>query len=178
MSWGLQRELLLRYWFVCFFLLSSCWIVSDSLRPYGLQHAKLPCPSPSPGMCPSSCPLNRWCYPTISSSVLHFSYLQSFPASRYFPVSQLFESGGKVLELQLQHQSFQRVFRVDFPQDWLFDLCHQITFSFHFQNLKSEISWVIASNMGNFCLRIRLNKHRPELEVNVQICKTEDEMVG
>ena len=56
--------------------------------------------------------------------------------------------------------------------DW-FDLCHQITFSFsfHFQSLKSEISWVIASNMGNFCLRIRLNKHRSELEVNVQICK-------
>ena len=141
------------------------------LQPHRLQRTRFPRPSPSPAVCPSSCPLNRWCYPTISSSVLHFSYLQSFPASRYFPVSQLFESGGKVLELQLQHQSFQRVFRVDFPQDWLFDLCHQITFSFHFQNLKSEISWVIASNMGNFCLRIRLNKHRPELEVNVQICK-------
>ena len=77
-------------------LLLICQVMSDSLRPHGLQHAMLPCPSPSPGMCPNSCPLNWWCYPTISSSVVHFSFcLQSFPASRSFPMSQLFESGGQ-----------------------------------------------------------------------------------
>ena len=77
-------------------LLFSCWVVSDSLRPHGLPHARLPCPSPSPGACSNSCPLSWWCYPTISSSVTHFSCPQSFPASGFFfPMSQLFASGGQ-----------------------------------------------------------------------------------
>ena len=67
-----------------------------SLPPRGLQHIRLPCPSPSPGACSNSCPLSRWCHPTISSSVIPFSScLQSFPASRFFPMSQLFASGGE-----------------------------------------------------------------------------------
>ena len=58
------------------------WVVSDSLRPHGLQHARLPCPSPSPGACSNSCPLSWWCHPTISSSAAPFySCSQSFPAS-------------------------------------------------------------------------------------------------
>ena len=62
----------------------------DSLWLHGLQHARLPCPSPSPGACSNSCPLSRWCHPTISSSVAPFSSrLQSFPASGAFPMSQL-----------------------------------------------------------------------------------------
>ena len=66
-----------------------------SLWPHGLQHTRPPCPSPSPGVCPSSCLLNEWCYPTISSSVTLFSScLQYFPASGSFP-SQLFTSGGQ-----------------------------------------------------------------------------------
>ena len=76
-------------------LLFSRSVVSDSLRPHGLQHARLPCPSPSPRACSSSCPLSQWCHPTISSSVIPFSCLQSFPASGSFPVSLLFESGGQ-----------------------------------------------------------------------------------
>ena len=77
-------------------LLFSCQVVSDSLRPHGLWHARLPCPSPSPRVCPSSCPLNHWCHPTISSSVILLSfYLQSFPAAGSFPVSHLFSSGGQ-----------------------------------------------------------------------------------
>ena len=68
--------------------------MSDSLRPHGLQHAKLPCPSPTPRACSNSCPLSRWCHPTISSSVVPFSScLQSFPASRSSPMSQFFTSG-------------------------------------------------------------------------------------
>ena len=78
-----------------FLLLSSLSVISDSLGPHGLQHARLPCPSPSPGACLSSWPLSRWCHPTISSSVVPFSCLQSFPASGSFPVSQLFASGGQ-----------------------------------------------------------------------------------
>ena len=70
--------------------------VSDPLRPHGLQHTRLPCPSPTPGIYSNSCPLRRWCQPTISSSVVSFSScLQSFPASGSFPMSQLFASHGQ-----------------------------------------------------------------------------------
>ena len=69
-------------------------VTSNSLRPHGLQHPRLPCPSPTLGACSNSCPLNRWCHPTISSSVIPFC-LQSFPASRSFPMSQFFASGGQ-----------------------------------------------------------------------------------
>ena len=59
--------------------------VSDSLRPHGLQHARLPCPSPTPEVCSNSCPLSQWCHPTVSSSVVIFSScLQSSPASGSF----------------------------------------------------------------------------------------------
>ena len=61
-----------------------------------LQYPRLPCPSLSPRICPSSCPLSRWCHPTILSSVIPFSFcLQSFPASGSFPMSWLFASGGQ-----------------------------------------------------------------------------------
>ena len=75
-------------------------VVSDSSRPRGLQHAKLPCPSPTPRACSNSCPLSRWCHPTISSSVVPFSScLQSFPASGSFPVSQFFTSGSQSIKV-------------------------------------------------------------------------------
>ena len=74
----------------------SLSIMSDSLRPHGLQQARLPCPSPTPRTCSNSCPLSQWCHPTVSSSVIPFySCLQSFPASGYFPVSWFFASGGQ-----------------------------------------------------------------------------------
>ena len=72
-------------------LLFSCSVVSDSLGPHGLHHARLPCPSPAPGVCSNSCPSSWWCHPTISSSVVPFSScLQSFPASGSFLMSWLF----------------------------------------------------------------------------------------
>ena len=74
----------------------SCWVMSDTLRPHGLQHTRLPCPLPTPGVYSNSCPSSWWCYPTISSSVVPFSScLQSFPASGSFPISQFFASGGQ-----------------------------------------------------------------------------------
>ena len=76
-------------------LLFSCSVVFDSLWPHGLQQARLPCPSPSPRACSNSCPLSRWCHPNISSSVVLFFCLQSFPASGSFPTSRLFTSGGQ-----------------------------------------------------------------------------------
>ena len=70
--------------------------MSDSLRPHGLQHASPPCPSPTPGVYSDSCPLSRWCHPTISSSVVSLSScLQSFPASEDFPVSWFLASDGQ-----------------------------------------------------------------------------------
>ena len=74
----------------------SCSVVSDSLRFHGLQHARPPCPSPTPRVYSNSCPLNPWCNPTISSSVVPFSsHLQPFPAPGSFLMSQFFTSGGQ-----------------------------------------------------------------------------------
>ena len=71
-------------------------VVSDSLWPQEPQHTRPPCPSPTPGVYSNSCPLSRWCHPTISSSVIPFSScLQSFPTSGSFQMSQLFTSGGQ-----------------------------------------------------------------------------------
>ena len=71
-------------------------IMSNSLWPHGLQQARPPCLSPTPGVYPNSCPLSQWCHPTISSSVISFSsHLQSFPASGSFHMNQLFTSGGQ-----------------------------------------------------------------------------------
>ena len=75
--------------------LFSCSVVSNSFWPHGLQHTRLPCPSPTPGAYSKSCPLCRWCHPTISSSVAPFSssHLQSLPASGSFSMSWFFASG-------------------------------------------------------------------------------------
>ena len=84
-------------------LLFSHSVVTNSLQPHGLQHARLPCPSLSPGACSNSCPLSQWCHPTISSSVILFSScLQSFPASgSSFPMSWLFSSGGQSIRASI-----------------------------------------------------------------------------
>ena len=77
-------------------LLISSSVMSDSLQPWGLENARLPCPSPSPGACSNSCPLSWWCHPMISSSIVPFSScLQSFPASGSFLLSWLFPSVGQ-----------------------------------------------------------------------------------
>ena len=96
---------------VCFSLVQSLSRV-QLFGPYGLQHARPPYPSPTPRPCSNPCPSSRWCHPTISSSVLSFSCLQSFSDSRSFPVSQFFTSGGQsfgvsasksVLPMNIQH---------------------------------------------------------------------------
>ena len=102
-DWGTEKQLHSQF---------SCSVVSDSLQPQGLQHARLPCPSPVPGPCSNSCPLSQWCHPTIVSSVIPFSCFLFSNESALHIVA-------KVLELQLQHQSFQWVFRVDFLSGWL-----------------------------------------------------------
>ena len=76
-------------------MLFSRSVLSDSLWPHGLQHARLPCPSLSPRVCSNSCPLSWWCHSTISSAILFSSCPESFPASGSFQMSQLFASGGQ-----------------------------------------------------------------------------------
>ena len=94
-------------------------VVSNSLRPHESQHARPPCPSPTPGVYSNSCPSSRWCHPAISSSVIPFSScLQSLPASGSFWVNSSHEVA-KVWEFQLQHQSFQETPRTDLLQDGL-----------------------------------------------------------
>ena len=90
-------------------------VVSDSLWPHGLQNTRLPGPSPTPRVYSNSCPLSQWCHPTISSSVVPFSFLfQSFPALGLFQWVSSLHQLGKLLEFQLQHQPFQWIFRTDF----------------------------------------------------------------
>ena len=97
-------------------LLFSCSVMSNSLWPHGLQHAKLPCPSLSPGVCPNACPLCRWCHPTVLSSVIPFSScLQSFPASGSFPMSQFFTSGGQSIGVSASASVFPMNIQGWFP---------------------------------------------------------------
>ena len=90
-------------------------VVSNSLWPHGLQHTRLPCPSPTPGVHSDSCPSSQWCHPAISSSVVPFSScLQSFPASGSFPMSQFFASGGQSIGVSTS-ESVLPVFNIHLP---------------------------------------------------------------
>ena len=117
-------------------------VVSDSLRPHELQHARPPCPSWTPGIHSNSYPLSRWYHPAISSSVVPFSSCpQSLSASESFPMSQFFAWGGKVLEFQLQHQSFQWTpGLISFRMDWLDLLAVQGTLKTLLQHHSSKAS--------------------------------------
>ena len=89
--------------------------MSNSFWPHGLQHIRLLCPSLSPRVCSTSCPLSQWCYLTISSSAAPFSgYLQSFSASGSFLMSQLFTLGGQSIGASASTSVLQWIFRVDF----------------------------------------------------------------
>ena len=89
-------------------------IVYDSFGPHGLQHARLPCPSPTPGAWSNLCPLSRWCHPTISTSVIPLPCLQSFPASGSFPMSQFFALGGQSIGASASTSFSQWIFRIGF----------------------------------------------------------------
>ena len=100
-------------------LLFSCSVMSNSWLPHGLQHAWLRCPSPTPGACSNSCLLSRWCYPTISSSVISFSScLQSFPTSGSFQMSQFFASGGQSIGASASASVLPMNIQGWFPLGW------------------------------------------------------------
>ena len=105
-------------------LLLSCSVVSDPMWPHGLQHARPPCPSPSPGVCSNSCPLSRWCHPAISSCVVSFSSLPSvFPSIRVF--------------------SSESALRIRWPEYWSFSI-----------NPSNEYSGLISFNINWFDLAV------------------------
>ena len=94
-------------------------VVFDSLRPHELQHARPPCPSPTPRVYSNSCPLSWWCHPTISSSVVPFpSCLQSFPASGSFQMSQFFASGGQSVGVSASASVLPMNIQDWFPLGW------------------------------------------------------------
>ena len=97
----------------------SCSVASNSLGPHGLQHVRLPSPSPSPGVHSNSCPLSRWCHLTIASSLVPFScHLQSFPASGSFPISQFFASGDQSIGVSASTSDLPMNIQDWFPLGW------------------------------------------------------------
>ena len=97
----------------------SHWVISDPLRPHGLQHARPPCSSPTPKVYSNSCSLSQWCYPTISSSVIPFSsHLQSFPASEPFQMIQFFTSGDQSIGVFASASVFPMNIQDWFPLGW------------------------------------------------------------
>ena len=94
-------------------------VVSNSLHPHGLRHARPPCPSPTPGVYSNSCPLSRWCHPTISSSVIPFSsHLPSFPAPRVFQMSRFFASRGQSIGVSASASILPMNIQDWFPLGW------------------------------------------------------------
>ena len=99
----------------------SSSVVSDSLQPHELQHARPPCPSPTHRVYPNLCPLSRWCHPIISAAVLPFSScLQSFPASGSFQMTQLFASGGQSIGISASTSVLLTNIQGWFPLGWTF----------------------------------------------------------
>ena len=125
----------------------SLSVVSNSLRPHGLQHARLPCPSPTPGGCSHSCPSSRWCHLTISSSVIPFSScFQSFPAAGSFPISQFFTSGGQRFGVSASAcPSNEYSGLISFRMDWLDLLAVQGTLKSLLQHQFKSISSSVLS---------------------------------
>ena len=97
----------------------SLLVMSTSLQPHGLQQARLPCPSPTPGAYSNSCPLCWWCHPSISSSIIPFcSCLQFFPESGFFPLNRFFVSGGQSIGVPALASVLPMNIQDRFPLRW------------------------------------------------------------
>ena len=113
--------------------------MSHSLWPHGLHYTRFPCLSPTPGAYSNSCPLSCWCHPTISSSVIPFSYhLQSFPPSGCFQMSQLFASGGQIIGVSASASVLPMNIQGWFPLEWLDRLAVQETLKISYFYLKMK----------------------------------------
>ena len=127
--------------------------MSNSLR---LQHARLPCSSPTPGACSNLCPSSRWCHPTISSSVIpFFSHLQSFPASGSFPMSWFFASGGQSIGVSASIISPSNEYSglISFRIDWFYLFANfQETLKNHLQHHSSKA--LILQHLAFFMIQL------------------------
>ena len=152
-SSSLYVLLIIVFWIL---ILSKGWsvqfsrsVMSNSLRPHELQHARPPCPSPTPGVYPNSCPLSRWCYPTISSSVIPFSSCpQSFPALWSFPMSQHFAWGGQSIGVSASTSVLEHSGLISFRMDWLDPLAVQGTLKSLLQHHSSKASVLRCSTFS------------------------------
>ena len=141
-------ELIVLYYIVSSSIFSSVQfshsVMSNSLQPHEPQHARPPCPSPTPRVYPNPCPLSRWCHPTISSSVIPFSSCpQSFPASGSFKMSQLFASGGQSIGVSASTSDLptnEHPGLISFRMDWFDLLAVQGTLKSLLQNHSSKAS--------------------------------------
>ena len=131
-------------------------VVSDSLQPHELQHARPPCPSPTPGACSNSCPLSWWCHPTFSSSVVPFSsHLQSFPSWGSFPMSQFFASSSQSIGASASTSVLPMIIH-----DW-FPLGLTVLISFQSKGLSRVFSNTTAQKHQFFTIQLSLwsNSH-------------------
>ena len=121
--------------------------MSSPLRPHGLQHARLPCPSPTPGAYSSSCSSSQWCHPAISSSVVPFSHLQSFPESGSLQISQFFTSGGQSIGVSASPSVLPKDIQDWFPLGWTGWISLQskgFSSLLHHHSSKASILWCSA----------------------------------
>ena len=147
-------------------------VVSYSLWPHGLQHARPPCPSPTTGTYFNSCPLNWWCHPTISSSVIPFSSrLQSFPASGYFQMSQFFASGGQNIGVSASASVLPMNIQ-SFRMDWLDIPAVQKILKSLFQHHSSKASILQCS--ASFIVQLS----HPYMTTGKTIALTKQTLVG
>ena len=137
-----KNQTWLSYWPYIYSVQFNHLVMSNSLWPHGLQHARPPCPSLTPRVYPNSCPLSQWCHPTISSSVILFSSrLHLSQHQGLFKWVSSSHQVAKVLDFQLQRQSFQWMFRTDFLRmDWLDLLAVQGTLKSLLQHHSSKAS--------------------------------------
>ena len=133
-------------------------VVSDSLRPHGLQHARPPCPSPTPGLHSNPCPLSWWYHPTISFSVVPFSSsLQSFPALGTFQMSQFFVSGGQSTGVSTSASVLPKNIQDWFPLGWT-----------GWISLQSKgLSRVFSQNHGSKAQKVLQNCYQTFTDVNM-----------
>ena len=135
-------------YFVWYSVQFSRSVMSNSLRTHGMQHTRPPCPSPTPGVYSNSCPLSRWCHPTISSSVVPFSCLQAFPASGSFKMSQFFTLSGQRIGVSSFSISSSNEYSglISFRMNWLDFLAVQGTLKSLLQHhsSKASILWCSA----------------------------------
>ena len=143
----------------------SCSAVSNSLWPHGLQHARLPCPSPNPRVYSNSCPSSWWCHPTTSSSVVPFStHLQSFPALGSFQMSQFFASGGQSISFSFSISPCSDYSGlISLRMGWL-EILLSKKLSSLLQHHSSKASILQRSALGNFKLKQQRNQNGHNLK--------------